>query len=221
MDATPKVYAAIAAVMAELGKEGISKDRKNAAQGFSFRGVDDVLNALNPILSRHKLCMLPRFTERVVVEHTSSKGTAMFYVTVRGTFVLACAEDGSTVEIATYGEAQDSADKATNKAMSAAYKYAAFQAFAIPTEGDNDADAHSPPAAVRSTPPAKSAPPVPDRDAQMDDLAALRGCKTLPDLTALVTRWRADNRYPAGSKEREQISKVYEECKAALQAKAA
>ena len=35
----------------------------------------------------------------------------------------------------------DSADKATNKAMSAAYKYAAFQAFAIPTQGDNDADA--------------------------------------------------------------------------------
>ena len=27
--------------------------------------------------------------------------------------------------------------------MSAAYKYAAFQAFAIPTEGDNDADAYT------------------------------------------------------------------------------
>src|SRR5690606_19364534 len=39
------------------------------------------------------------------------------------------------------GEAMDSADKATNKAMSAAYKYAAFQTFCIPTEGDNDADA--------------------------------------------------------------------------------
>jgi hypothetical protein len=35
----------------------------------------------------------------------------------------------------------DSGDKATNKAMSAAYKYAAFQAFSIPTESDNDADA--------------------------------------------------------------------------------
>jgi hypothetical protein len=37
----------------------------------------------------------------------------------------------------------DSGDKATNKAMSAAYKYAAFQMFAIPTEGDNDADGHT------------------------------------------------------------------------------
>ena len=34
----------------------------------------------------------------------------------------------------------DSGDKATNKAMSAAYKYMAFQTFAIPTQGDNDAD---------------------------------------------------------------------------------
>ena len=43
--------------------------------------------------------------------------------------------------VTTYGEAMDSGDKATNKAMSAAYKYAAMQAFCIPTEGDNDADA--------------------------------------------------------------------------------
>lgn len=34
----------------------------------------------------------------------------------------------------------DSGDKASNKAMSAAYKYAAIQTFCIPTEGDNDAD---------------------------------------------------------------------------------
>ena len=37
----------------------------------------------------------------------------------------------------------DTSDKATNKAMSAAYKYAAFQTFAIPTEADNDADGHT------------------------------------------------------------------------------
>jgi len=56
-------------------------------------------------------------------------------------FDLVCAEDGSKHTIATIGEAMDSADKATNKAMSAAYKYACIQAFCIPTEGDNDADA--------------------------------------------------------------------------------
>jgi hypothetical protein len=44
----------------------------------------------------------------------------------------------------------DSADKATNKAMSAAYKYAALQAFCIPTEADNDADAHHPEVKTKS-----------------------------------------------------------------------
>jgi hypothetical protein len=56
-------------------------------------------------------------------------------------FDLVSAEDGSKHTICTVGEAFDSGDKSMNKAMSAAYKYAAFQAFAIPTEGDNDADA--------------------------------------------------------------------------------
>jgi len=62
---------------------------------------------------------------------------------VEAEFDFVCAEDGSKATARTFGEAMDSGDKATNKAMSAAYKYACFQTFAIPTEGDNDADAHT------------------------------------------------------------------------------
>jgi hypothetical protein len=134
------VYKAIAAVMGELAQTGISKARKNVQQGYSFRGIDDVYNALAPILSRHGLLMLPRVESRECVERLTAKGTALFYVTVAVEYTLVAAEDGSTHVIRTYGEAMDSGDKATNKAMSAAYKYAAMQAFAIPTEGDNDAD---------------------------------------------------------------------------------
>jgi hypothetical protein len=50
----------------------------------------------------------------------------------------------------------DTSDKATNKAMSAAYKYAALQAFAIPTEGDNDADSHTPEVAPKAPAVAKT-----------------------------------------------------------------
>lgn len=139
--AAPRVYVAIAAVMSDIGKEGIAKDRKNAEQKYSFRGIDDVYNALSPVLSRHNLCMLPRILSREVVERKSRSGGALFNVTVEAEFDLICSEDGSKHTIRTFGEAMDSADKATNKAMSAAYKYAAMQAFAIPTEGDNDADA--------------------------------------------------------------------------------
>lgn len=135
-----KVYSAINAVTADLVKEGITKDRKNVQQGYSFRGIDDVYNALAPLLSRHGLCVLPRILTRQCEERVTQKGGVLFYVTVEAEFDFVAAEDGSKHVVRTFGEAMDSGDKATNKAMSAAYKYAAFQAFAIPTEGDNDAD---------------------------------------------------------------------------------
>jgi len=140
-----KVYQAIAAVAAEMAQQGISKDGRNAAQGFSFRGIDSVYNALAPILAKHLLCILPRCIERTVVERTNAKGTALFYVTVHAEFDLVSAEDGSKHTVAMYGEAMDSGDKATSKAMSAAYKYAAFQTFCIPTEEtavDADSESH-------------------------------------------------------------------------------
>lgn len=137
---TMKVYEAISRVTKSLAQDGISKARKNQQQGYNFRGIDDVYNALSAALSSNGLCMLPRILSRVCEERTTAKGSALFYVTVEAEFDLVCAEDGSKHVIRTFGEAMDSADKATNKAMSAAYKYAAMQAFCIPTEGDNDAD---------------------------------------------------------------------------------
>lgn len=137
------VYKAINAVQAALTKDGIGKDRKNQQQGFNFRGIDDVYNALSPLLARYGLCILPRMVSRECVERISAKGGALFYVTVGAEFDFVCADDGSKHTVVTYGEAMDSGDKATNKAMSAAYKYACMQAFSIPTEGDNDADAHT------------------------------------------------------------------------------
>jgi hypothetical protein len=137
-----KVYQAIAAVQAELAKTGIAKSRKNKqGEGYMFRGIDDVYAALAPLLAANKLCVIPRVMSRDIAERTSGKGNPLFYVTVHAEFDFVSAEDGSKHTAATFGEAMDSGDKATNKAMSAAYKYAAFMTFAIPTEGDNDADA--------------------------------------------------------------------------------
>lgn len=135
-----KVYQAINAVQRALAAEGISKDRRNTQQGYNFRGIDDVYNVVSPLLGRNGLCVLPRALSRECVERQSAKGGALFYVTVEVEFDFVASEDGSKHTVKTYGEAMDSADKATNKAMSAAYKYAVMQAFAIPTEGDNDAD---------------------------------------------------------------------------------
>lgn len=142
-----KVYAAIALVQGELAKTGISKDGVNSSQNYKFRGIDQVYGALSPLLAKHGLCILPRIIEREMHERVTikeyngqKKESVLFYVTVTAEFDFVSTEDGSVHTVRTYGEAMDSGDKATNKAMSAAYKYAAFMAFAIPTEGDNDAD---------------------------------------------------------------------------------
>jgi hypothetical protein len=134
------VYALISAVAAELAQDGISKSRKNAQQGYSFRGIDDVYNALAPVVAKHGLVIIPRVLSRLQTERESSKGGVIFSVVVEAEFDFVSSHDGSRHTAKTFGEAMDSADKATNKAMSAAYKYAAFQTFCIPTEGDNDAD---------------------------------------------------------------------------------
>lgn len=137
------VYKAIQAVMSDLAKVGIGKDRTNQQQNFKYRGVDEVMNVLAPILSKHGLMILPRVTSREVTERISSNNKALFYVALNVEFDFVAAEDGSKHVVGPLiGEAMDSGDKASNKAMSIAYKYACFQAFCIPTEGDNDPDAN-------------------------------------------------------------------------------
>ena len=129
---TMNVYQCIAAVAAEIAHEGIGKNRKNQQQGYSFRGIDDVYNALAPVIAKHGLVILPRCLNRDVTERPNKSGGVIFSVTVDAEFDFVSSHDGSKHTVKTYGEAMDSADKATNKAMSAAYKYAAFQTFCIP-----------------------------------------------------------------------------------------
>jgi hypothetical protein len=123
----PKVYAAITAITADLAKVGIAKERTNQELGYRFRGIDDIYNALSPLLAKHRLCILPRMLERSCLERSSAGGEALFAVTVRAAFAFVSVRDGSSHIVETYGEALDGGDKATAKAMSAAYKYAALQ----------------------------------------------------------------------------------------------
>ena len=138
------VYKSINAVQAELAKQGVSKQQENKFDRYKFRGIDDIYNALAPLLAKNSLCILPRLLERTVKEGTSEAGKTMYYVDVLMEFDLVSSEDGSSHTVCVSGEAMDRSDKATNKAMSAAYKYMCFQTFCIPTEGDNDADASTP-----------------------------------------------------------------------------
>lgn len=155
---SPHVYVAIAKVTAAMAQKGVPKDRENFQQKYRFRGIDNFFNALAPELAAAKLCILPRCLSREVVERKSASGNALFYITVAAEFVFVSGEDGTQHVVGPfYGEAMDSGDKATNKAMSAAYKYCVMQSFAIPVEGqavDSEVDSHE-------VTPAASAPPVP------------------------------------------------------------
>lgn len=136
-----KVYAAIANVIADCGHVG--KDKVNKQQGFKYRSVDDVFNALHPALAKNKVIIVPNVLERTCEEvGTTKNGSSIIKVVCKVRYDI-CAEDGSHVSSVIYGEGMDMGDKATNKAMAIAYKYLCFQIFCIPTEEMADPDAES------------------------------------------------------------------------------
>ena len=135
------INAQLVDVTRRIAKEGIGKTRKNEQQNYNFRGVDEVMQAFAPLLADVGLYLRPRFSEREVAERVSAKGGALFYVTVKGEFDFVN-DKGETVTVGPfYGEAMDSGDKATNKAMATAFKYAMFQTFCVPLEGVTGGDA--------------------------------------------------------------------------------
>ena len=133
-----KIYEVIPKIMDDIGAVG--KNQKNAQQGFMFRGIDAVMNAINPALVKYKVFVVPQILEQSREERKTAKGGNLIYsiCKIKYTFY---AEDGSYIEAITVGEGMDSGDKATNKAMAIAFKYACFQVFCIPTEEMKDPDA--------------------------------------------------------------------------------
>ena len=131
------IYKAIPAIMAKIGYVG--KDHQST-QKYSYRAVDDVLAAIQPLMAEAGIFVYPRVTSVTceMVEIGKNK-TPMMHVlsTIEYHF---CASDGSEIVAATIGEATDTADKAGNKAMASAYKYAVTQTFSIPTSEAKDTE---------------------------------------------------------------------------------
>ena len=153
----PHVYAAIQEVQRRFSQDGLAKSRQNVQQRFSFRGIDDVYNSLSTYLVDAKLLLIPRVVSRETSERTSKGGGTLIYTNVTVEYDLISSIDGSKITACVVGEAMDSGDKSTNKAMSAAYKYLCLQTFCIPTEGDNDADATTHEVKPRDAAPAEPA----------------------------------------------------------------
>ena len=160
------IFESINAVMSDIGAVG--KTSKNQQQGFMFRGIDAVMNAINPALVKNKVFIVPEIIEQTREERTNTKGTVLIYsmCKIKYTFY---AEDGSNISCVVIGEGMDTGDKATNKAMSIAFKYACFQVFCIPTEemADPDAECHE----VKAK--AKAEEPKSDLETRRDELVKM------------------------------------------------
>lgn len=142
------IHEALAAIMEECG--AITKGRKNKHQGYNFRGVDDVYYALNPLMTKHNVFTSPEILDDRHEERKSGKGGVLIYrvFKIKYTFYH---KDGSSLSAVVIGEGMDSGDKASNKAMSVAHKYALLQMFCIPTEEPKDSENDSPKPVPKST----------------------------------------------------------------------
>lgn len=162
----PLIYSAICGVMEDIGAVG--KNDTNRQQGFKYRGIDAVMNALNPAMIKHKIFCVPEVLDQSREERTTTKGGTLIYSVcrIRYTFFTT---DGSFVQAVVVGEGMDSGDKATNKAMSVAFKYACFQTFCIPTENlMDDPDAEIPEGSKESVRETKES--IPDMDLEKNSL---------------------------------------------------
>lgn len=135
------IYEAITAIMQE--GYSIGKNKRNQQQGFMYRGIDDVMNTFQPLMSKYKVFCVPEVIGHEREERQTNKGNNLIYsiLTIRYTFY---AEDGTSVSAVVVGEGMDSGDKASNKALAVGMKYAMFQTFCIPTEEMIDPDSVTP-----------------------------------------------------------------------------
>ena len=137
------ILTALCAVQKDLAQAGIAKNDTNTFDKYKFRGIDAVLNALAPILSKHGVIIMPSVTSSEIRQVTSSQGKPQQHAKVTVDYTLYC-EQGESITHSFVGEGMDRGDKAINKACTAAYKYFLFEAFCIPVEGTPDADTDSP-----------------------------------------------------------------------------
>jgi hypothetical protein len=135
------IYKRLALIMKSVG--AIGKTRRNAQQGFAFRGIDDVMNELHNAFAENEVVILPFIEGYETQERPTKSGSMQTFIRAKIKFTFVTV-DGSSVSTTIVGEAMDMGDKAMNKALSIALKYALLQMFLIPTEEMKDPDAVTP-----------------------------------------------------------------------------
>jgi hypothetical protein len=192
------IHGKVIDVMADM--EALGKDRRNTQQGYNFRGIDDVYNMVQPIMAKHGIIMRSEILAERSEERQSKGGSTLIYRVFQIRYFL-MAKDGSEISTVVMGEGMDSGDKAANKAMSVAQKYAILQMFMIPTEEAKDPEHDSPEVKGKDKKPQPSAPategktkdksadkPAPMTDDQMKEIASHIEISGLKDITSAMAK---------------------------------
>lgn len=182
------IFTALSAVMGAV--QGVAKSSRNQQQGFNFRGIDAVMNAVGPALREHGVIVVPLAEEMQHESYETKGGTAMRNVTIRIRWRF-YGPDGSSIEAVSFGEAADSGDKAVSKAHSVAYRTVLLQALCIPTDDpDPDASVHE---RVAHREPVQ--PHIPADPSVIAELKAARTELDVPTAAKFVRMWR-ENELP-------------------------
>lgn len=172
--AHPSVYQLMSLVMRDV--RNVGKDGRNESQSYNFRGVDDAIGALAQPLRDHGVFMTPE-----VLDFKTEVRGRQNAVLMRIAFHF-YGPAGDHVTAITLGEGSDFADKAANKAMSAALKYALIHTFMIPVDAKSLDDAD------RENPEGHRSP----ADGYMERLRKSAVWNNITALTAMHTEAKAD-----------------------------
>lgn len=211
---TGAILDAVLQIMDEIGS--IGKGEKNQTLGYAFRGIDQVYQALQPLLIKMRVCLTCRILDMQREQRDARNGGSLQHSVITARYRMTCALDGSYIETDVVGEGMDSGDKASSKAMSIAYKYAMFQMLCIPLD-TNDPDFESPepaakkPAAVSHNDdrrPVSQEPKPIDAAAARNYLMSLKGKQDDGALASTFKRLSSAPRLPNGEPEDAAISGV-------------
>lgn len=170
-------------IQSEVGP--IAKSRKASTGGggsYAFRGIDDIYQALHSLMDKHEVINIievqnfERSERDRIDKQTGQVVGVMIHVIlkVKYTFITT---DGSKIEAVSIGEGADTGDKATNKALSAAHKYALLQCFMIPTEEQKDSEYDNKDLPAKPAPATAVTPPPPKPAAKSADTPMMQKLK--------------------------------------------
>lgn len=156
---------------------GIAKAQQNKEHNYKFRGIEDILTTIGPLLGKHGLTFLPSVLERIAEQRATRSGGTLWTVHLHVRWRIMAA-DGSFVETDAWGEGTDVSDKATNKAMTSAFKFMLGQVFSI---GDDATDTDQT---------SEESSPVPAPPQTIADLLSRAAALPAPIAEEFRTAWR-------------------------------